>query len=71
MLKNRKLIDIEELDDTINNAVKLKHLQPALTTTGKMYHQQGHKGTAHGMKFDSQWEFAFFFVYDRERRKDC
>ena len=50
MLKNRKLIDIEELDDTIDNAVKLKHLQPALTTTGKMYHQQGHKGIAHGMK---------------------
>ena len=67
MLKNRKLIDIE---DTIDSAVKLKHLQPVLTTSGKMYHQQGHKGIAHGLKFDSQWEFAFFFVYDRKRRKN-
>lgn len=67
MLK-KKLIDIEEIDERLDEAVRLKHLQPALTCSGKMYHQQGHKGTAHGMKFDSLWEFIFFFVSNRARR---
>lgn len=75
MKKYRKKIispdEIDEIiDEQVDDACRLKHLEPVLTTSGKMYHQQGHKGIAHGMKFDSQWEFAFFFVYDRERRKN-
>lgn len=65
MFKSKKLIDIEELDDRIDDTVRLKHLQPTLTCSGKMYHQQGYKGMARGIKFDSLWEFIFF-LYQTE-----
>lgn len=64
-----KPIDIDKIDDIIENdieeASKLKQLEPALTTSGKMHHQQGHKGFAEGDKYDSYWEYAFA-LYNRE-----
>ena len=71
MKKYRKKIispdEIDEMiDEQVDDACRLKHLEPVLTTSGKMYHQQGHKGTAHGMKFDSTWEWAYF-LYQTEK----
>ncbi len=63
----RKIVNPDEIDDLIDEQIedscKLKHLEPALTTSGKLYHQQGHKGMAHGMKFDSYWEFAAYLYW--------
>lgn len=69
MVKHKKIINIDEIDDTIEDTIKdaskLKQLEPTITTSGKMYHQQGHKGFAEGEKFDSYWEFAFY-LYQKE-----
>ena len=58
MKKYRKKIispdEIDEMiDEQVDDACRLKHLEPVLTCSGKMYRQQGHKGMAHGMKCDS------------------
>lgn len=59
--------EIEEvIDEMLDDASKIKNLEPTLTTSGKMYKPQGHKGFAHGMKFDSYWEFAFY-LYTTEK----
>ena len=71
MKKYRKKIispdEIDEMiDEQVDDACRLKHLEPVLIASGKMYHQQGHKGMAHGMKFDSYWEFAYY-LYQTEK----
>lgn len=71
MKKYRKKIispdEIDEMiDEQVDDACRLKHLEPVLTCSGKMYRQQGHKGMAHGMKFDSYWEFAYY-LYQTEK----
>lgn len=66
----KKIIDINEIDEFIEDEIiensKIKKLEPALTTSGKMYKQQGHRGMAQGVKYDSIWEFAYV-LYQKEK----
>lgn len=65
-------INIDDIDEDIENTIednsRLRHLEPTLST-GKMYHQQGHKGFAQGMKFDSFWEYAFYLYMTEKEGK--
>lgn len=53
---------VDEIEEYINNIDYLINLDSVINSGCRPRGQQGKKGFAEGEKFDSLWEFAFFFV---------
>lgn len=62
---------VDEMEDYIDKIDHLVNLDCVVNASLKPRGEQGTKGFAEGEKFDSYWEFAFFFVSKRMCRRCC